>query len=247
MTSKHGSAWLMLATLAVGTVGVQAQVPIELVSQFGGPNKAVAVNGNVVYLGIGPRLAVLDISDPSSPTLLGRSEVFPAVVEDVAVSGDYVYVAAGRGGLLVFDVSSPASPVQVSTYLMSYGAGSLAVVGHHVFVTDWSTLQVIDVSAPASPMKVGQFETSGTIQDVAVSGTYAYVTQQYWSGPIAHARVRSPTPHNADLRTRLQRGTCDRVLYVAQARATSAAPTIIPDSQCRLLRTIAFPDSWGGW
>ena len=72
-------------------------LPLRLVGQIGGVNNAVAVAGNRAYLGVGPRLVVLDISDPASPLVLGQTEPFEGVVEGIAVSGGYAYVTT-RGG-----------------------------------------------------------------------------------------------------------------------------------------------------
>jgi len=176
MTRRHGLAWLVLATMAVGAAGAQAQGPIEFVAQYGGPSYAIAVQGERAYLGIGPRLAVLDISHPSSPTLLGKSDPLLGVVENVAVSGNYVYVAAGGAGLLVIDVSSPVAPVQVGAY-QTYYAADVAVSGSYVCLVggELPGFQVLDVSDPASPTCVGTIKKTGVPQGVAVSGNYAYV------------------------------------------------------------------------
>src|SRR5574341_1222942 len=43
------------------------ELEFKVLTQMGGLFDAVAVDGNTVYLGIGPRFATVDISDPSSP------------------------------------------------------------------------------------------------------------------------------------------------------------------------------------
>ena len=55
---------------------------VELVGQVGGRVNAVAVQGNHVYLGVGPRLLVLDVSDPTTPILAGQTPVLPDVQDD---------------------------------------------------------------------------------------------------------------------------------------------------------------------
>jgi hypothetical protein len=62
-----------------GTTAADAQ-NVELVGQIGGATLAVAVQGDYAYLGMGPRLVVLDISDPANPTMMGQSPVFPDIV-----------------------------------------------------------------------------------------------------------------------------------------------------------------------
>ena len=51
---------ILLNTSAAG-----ANVTVELVSQWGGKTEAVAVKGDLLYLGVGSRLVVLDTRVPS--------------------------------------------------------------------------------------------------------------------------------------------------------------------------------------
>ena len=50
----------------------------ELAGQFGGRPGPVMVLGSYAYIGEGPKLTILDISNPANPTPVGRSA--PAVV-----------------------------------------------------------------------------------------------------------------------------------------------------------------------
>ncbi len=54
------------------------RVSIEVVGQIGGPSYAVDVVGHYAYLGVGPRLVSLDVSNPAShwcqTALLRRSD-----------------------------------------------------------------------------------------------------------------------------------------------------------------------------
>ena len=76
---------------------------VRLVSQIGGPINAVAAQGNYAYIGIGPRLIILDVSDPALPAFVGQSAVLPGIVESIALLGDplagsgkfYAFVATG--------------------------------------------------------------------------------------------------------------------------------------------------------
>jgi len=52
----------------------------------------------------------------------------------MAVSGNYAYVAAGVGGLLVIDVSNPAKPKPVGGYDTSGSARGVAVSGNYAYV-----------------------------------------------------------------------------------------------------------------
>ena len=96
----------------------------------------VAVSGSYAYVGdknIG--LCVIDVSNPTDPKEVGRCGILPVSVvkfsegiEDIAVSGSYVYVATfgydvlnsipvGTGsGLHAVDISNPTTPKKVGFY-----------------------------------------------------------------------------------------------------------------------------------
>jgi len=166
----------------------------KLVGQIGGPTNGVVVRGDLAYLAVGPRVVVLDVSEPARPTLVGRTAVLPGVVEDIAVAGPYAYVTTGDAGLRVVDISDPAAPQVVGFYDTPDFAERLFVVGHYAFVIagSWefypqSRLRVIDVSDSTSPMEVADeylLRYSGSIYVTGDPSTdlgphYAFVTDLY--------------------------------------------------------------------
>ncbi len=139
--------------------------PLQLVSAIGGPNNALAIEGDYAYVGMGTRLGVVDISDPANPQLVGvtapeerfaGSEDF--VVADVDVLGDYAYVV-NRGyhqdvepnwneGLLIVDISNPATPQVVGRETISSYPEQIEIVGNLAYVAGLATLHVFDLSNP---------------------------------------------------------------------------------------------------
>ncbi|WP_448605243.1 LVIVD repeat-containing protein [Thermoflexus hugenholtzii] len=175
---RVGLALALAGLVLTGGRGFRAEAQsgsnVELVGQVGGSIWAVAVQGRYAYVGVGPRLVVMDVGDPSRPVVVGRTGVLPGVVRGVAVSGSYAYVA--DGGLRVIDVSNPAAPREVGFYDTLGWALGVAVSGSYAYVADGNKgLRVIDVSNPAAPREVGVYDTPGGAEDVAVSGSYAYV------------------------------------------------------------------------
>jgi len=86
---------------------------VDYVGHLGGITEAVFVAGNYAYIGEGPRLTILDITTPTSPTVVGKSAPMPDIVRDVYVSGNYAYVADDYEGLRIVDISTPTSPTEV--------------------------------------------------------------------------------------------------------------------------------------
>jgi RNA polymerase sigma factor (sigma-70 family) len=120
-------------------------------------------------------------ADDSNPKLVGS---WPGYDRDwtaeLAVAGNYAYLADGRAGLQVIDVSDPASPVRVGGIDTGSSAKDVVVSGNHAYMADFRAgLQIIDITDPAHPIRVGGSKTNTSSPDgargVAVSGNYAYL------------------------------------------------------------------------
>jgi hypothetical protein len=147
-----------------------------VVGQIGGSSFAVATQGHHAYVGIGPRLAVLNVADPSHPVPVGESPIFPDYVRGVAIVEEYAYVAAGAGGLFVVNVSNPAQPTITGLYDTSGDAQSVTVAGDYAYVADEDAgLRVIDIGTPSTPTEIASYNPTSSIRDVVVAGNYAYL------------------------------------------------------------------------
>ena len=153
---------------------------VELVGQIGGAIYTVAVQENYAYIGVGPRLVVLDVSDPANPTVAGQTAMLPDVVQDIHIASPYAYVADANAGLRVIDVSNPAAPMEVGAYDTPGDAVGVYVISSYAYVADENAgLRVVDISNPAAPVEVGACETPVFAYGVYVAGGYAYVADYY--------------------------------------------------------------------
>lgn len=91
------------------TIPTENSLTLTLQDQFGGNPGAVLVDGSTVFLAVGPRLVAVDVSDPTSPRFLSQSPVLGDQLMDIVLQEPFIYGAAGSAGLVVFDVSEPAS------------------------------------------------------------------------------------------------------------------------------------------
>ncbi len=184
--------WLGLQVIDVGnpanlvTVGVYVNW-----LHFSGTATCVAVAGHYAYLtwqyfDVGPdpenplplySMHIIDVSDPSTPELVGSCDIGD-YVSDVAVAGNYAYVA--NGGLGIINISSPWWPVQVGWYIGAEGGvQGLAAAGDYVYAAAAEGgLQVLDVSNPTNPARVGG-AAIGSAREAVVVGDYAYMADGY--------------------------------------------------------------------
>jgi hypothetical protein len=134
--------------------------------------------------------SVVDVTDPSSPELVAQFDVPNPDVRcnSLDLSGDILVIAheartAGLkpAGIRIFDVSDPASPVEVGFFDTS-GAHSRGahhvwfVAGHHAFIAtgasdfvpnrpnDDQFLMIVDLKDPSNPKEVGRWWYPGTRQ-----------------------------------------------------------------------------------
>ena len=121
-------------------------------------------------------LAILDISNPVNPVLMGSDSVDGWGGVAIKVAGQYAYVADDTASLVLFDIGDPVHPFQVGTTYTGWFPHDLEVAGRYAFVILQSGLQVFDVSDPANPVRAGGYGVSGFASEVAVSGNYAYVS-----------------------------------------------------------------------
>ncbi|MDD3793628.1 MAG: hypothetical protein PHI37_02365 [Candidatus Gracilibacteria bacterium] len=152
----------------------------------------VVVDGNYAYMTsyLGDRVTILDISNPTSPTLVSqilnnngtiRLDGAAGIVKD----GNYLYVASQvSDALQIINVANPASPTaagQIVNGTTLNGARGITKSGNYVYVVcdTYDALQVINVTNPASPSITGTYRVNnGNLngaRDVKVVGNYAYV------------------------------------------------------------------------
>lgn len=152
---------------------VSAEVPPPLVTklaEFGGAVNALAVQGNTAYVATGRRLAVVDVTNPAAPNLVGLSEPGERPITDLAVSGNYVY-AVDRGyrdgitmvfydGLRIYDVSNPAQPTLATTITVPWHPSQIQIVNDLAYVLNALGFVILDISTPTNPPQIGVYSSS---------------------------------------------------------------------------------------
>jgi hypothetical protein len=191
----------------------------------------VAVSGSYAYTAAysAGTLTVVDISNPSSPQVVGQSPSIPGLLNPshIFIVGTYAYVTSqnrngpkgtnsnddGTGNsLTIVDISNPTAPTIVGTLHNSnvmFSPHGVAVSGSYAFVAaqgciaglgppcvppltnNGDAFVVVDVGNPANPTIVASIANnnlpapwtgSGALKhacSIAISGNYAYVTASY--------------------------------------------------------------------
>ena len=152
------------------------------------PVRATAqLSASFLAVGQGPYLMILDNSDPASPRVASEMAL-AGMILDMAAYGNTLYIATGKTGLRVIDVSNPFSPKEIAVW--SKGIISVLTLspdGQHLYLTvSENAVRVLNVSDPSKPKSIGAFgvknanyldlETFGDVLLAAAGpkGLYAY-------------------------------------------------------------------------
>jgi hypothetical protein len=127
-----------------------------------------------------PALRVLDVSDVANPVEVGAVPDFTAV--DLATDGVHLYatrfwVDTQLYYLHVFDLTDPASPLELSTIPVSHHVLELEYANGHLFAPEFydTGVHIINVSDPYAPFEDAFYPVDWG-EDVWIQGNYAYVT-----------------------------------------------------------------------
>lgn len=147
---------------------------MNLIGQYGGTPRALAVDGRRVYFGVGMHLAMADVGG-ATPGLVAESPMLPGAVRVVAVQGRWVYVGAGPQ-LAVFAASPGDAPLQPITSVPLPGpVSALAVAERYAWAVAGQSLVVFDLAEPATPRQAGMLALPAPSRSIALRGPYAYL------------------------------------------------------------------------
>jgi hypothetical protein len=139
------------------------------VERFGGPVLSVAVWDDVAFglslndIVTDPKLSVVDL-DPGTnrtPQLLDTWDVWAEAV-DVDVQGDEVVVSDSRSGLVLFDASDAANPVELGSFQLNNDVQAAVRVDDVVVAAVRDNLvEIVDFSNPGTPVLLSPYNFAG--------------------------------------------------------------------------------------
>ena len=163
--------------------------PVSLPSQ---PTRSILVEGDLAYLGVGPRLMVLDISDPQHPSFVGQTAPLDgtdpkaSLIRAITAWNQYVIVTTltrpemegtqGPGGVYVVDRSDPSRPHVVGSRVFEDGAWDVEVLDTYAVVSNGTSgIRILDLADPASLGELALLPIYGQAHELRMSGDLAYV------------------------------------------------------------------------
>jgi len=140
--------------------------------------KDVAVWGDYAFTATGLGVKIFDVSDPAFPAPVGGHAI-EGGAQDIAARGDFVLFTNFHKGLVVLDVSNPASPLLFGKLPVD-PAHQVALGEKYAYVTVQGEtaadggLLVVDYTTPGIPEMVGRLAMRKAV-DLALGDGVAFV------------------------------------------------------------------------
>jgi hypothetical protein len=181
MDKASANGFYVVDLSAPGEPIVRGRIESDQISFLG-----VAMQGTYAYVACGlDGVAVIDISNPSAPTIVATHDT-PGWAVGVVVQAGHLFVVDGSEGLRILDISNPRLPLPLDPGDPSKGALAVAVgsnaqdvtvVGNYAYLAAAKSFDIIDISNRLAPRRAGSYEleTPYTALRVSVQGNLAYV------------------------------------------------------------------------
>lgn len=139
-------------------------------------SRHILLNGKYLYVSGEPGLQTIDVSDPERMKLTSDWTKSALKVNGAAVKGNVLYVAnwSPHIGLLLFDISNPAKPVNIKTIATPIHSWDVVVNGDLLDVSlgneTTSVVQTYDIKDPRNPVLLNTL----TIDDRLIGNATRY-------------------------------------------------------------------------
>lgn len=148
------------------------------------PQKIV-VSGNYAYInGYTSGLHITDISDLSNPSIVQTYSTSGRVISDFDLQDEHIYLTVDDFlsdlNFRVLDVSTPSSPVLVTSLITDNFIDDLLINDNHIYLgLSSSGIKVVDISTPSAANLVTNLQNfSGQVRQVELIGNYVYIADK---------------------------------------------------------------------
>ena len=151
---------------------------------------AAALQGDRAYLAVGTQLAVLDLTVPGTPEVVGITPPLDRSLGAIVVGEGVVYGVTAltqgyasddpAGGLRVIDVRQPGAPRLVGRLDTPGSNIDLTAIDDLVLIADGTRgLRMIDASDPSAPIEMHTHAIDAVSKGVTAADGLAYVASAY--------------------------------------------------------------------
>ncbi len=139
--------------------------------------KDITIVGHFMYAstGIYKKLEILTLLIPDRPTR-GSVLSLPESVENIVVSGDYLYIVAPDKGLLTIDASDLLKPKLIHTLKTLSNVRDIDVKDNFAYLAeDGEGMSIVNIEDQVNPILISSLYLPGMNQAIEVVGNYVYM------------------------------------------------------------------------
>ena len=165
----------------------------QLLGSHAGSYDVMALDGQFAYLAtpridVEYRIDVLDVNDPSSPTLVGQLEMdcpaggCPNVPHGLDVQDGVLYFSLGEGGCIVIDATDPTNPVLLGEIALGNFAHGVRFgsTRDRAYLLDFDEgLIIADTTNLLKVQHMGTYHSPGYLEQMVKVGDLLYISDMY--------------------------------------------------------------------
>ncbi len=136
---------------------------------------SIDISGQFVYLADDEKIQVIDISDPESPFNFSSHDIpYFLWPKGIRINGNYAYLKVHFNGLVVLDISNPATIYEVGSYFPESRINSVSFKENKAYITSSDTgFVILDITDPSNIVSEGSINIRS--YDAAINEDFAYV------------------------------------------------------------------------
>jgi hypothetical protein len=127
VTAQPPAATAIVTPTLSRTTQLIPGVEVQIAAQVGGEVTDIEINGTYAYLAVGPRLVVMDLSNPDILQVATMSDLLPGLGKALAIEGGRLCWVSDSGYLLVFTLEDPAKPSLLGQYEIPQKADEIVI------------------------------------------------------------------------------------------------------------------------
>ncbi|HWQ90876.1 MAG TPA: hypothetical protein VN673_04340 [Clostridia bacterium] len=180
-TNNAGVYFAAITNLAGGLLSREVMLnvlpPMTQKGSWGQGAEDVLVTNGLAFVAQGSEgLAILNVSNPATPTLLNKFDT-PGYASALHLEDGLAFLADGGSGLQILNISNPAAPSLTGSFDTPGYASDVVVRSNVAYVADsGGGLLILDVSNPATPVLLGSYSSNIRGIGLCLSGQRAFVT-----------------------------------------------------------------------